>query len=136
MHYNAELSPASREWLWKRIIDDSNKENKLSYLDDLTLFSKPADYHISDTLLEACLESKNERMRAMGQHIYRKLGKSPDEKLLEKWAEDPSFLVRAHAAMLAPECISPDDPSPFVRLIRGLNNQHGGSRPADGPPVQ
>ncbi len=120
LQYNSELSPTSREWLWRQMIDQIYQFSKHGFYRDLTLASKPADYHISDDLLNECLGSKNERLRVMGQHIYQKMGKPLDEEILRKWAADPHFLVRANAALRAPDLIGADEPSAFVRLVQGL----------------
>ena len=123
LQYNAELNTVSQEWLWKRMIDCGNNQDKRYSLDDLNLENKPSDYHISDGLLAGCLNNQNERLRAMGQHIYRKLGKPLDEQILQRWAGDSNFVVRADVALLRPGKIPASDPSAFVRLIRNLAEQ-------------
>lgn len=118
--YNAQPAPETKERLWRQFLDGVNRLGEERPFRDLTLASKPADYHISDDLLNECLSSKNERLRAMGQHIYQKMGKPLDEEILRKWAADPHFLVRANAALRAPDLIGADEPSAFVRLVGGL----------------
>jgi hypothetical protein len=123
LQYNAELDMASKEWLWKRMIDCGNAQDKRYSINDLNLEQKPSDYHISDGLLTDCLNNKNERLRAMGQHIWRKLGKPLDEQTLGRWAEDSNFVIRADVALLNLDIVPANDPSAFVRLIQNLVEQ-------------
>ena len=73
----------------------------------------------------SCMNSENLCLRAMGQHIFRKLGKTPDEELLKRWANDSSPVVRAGAALLLPDVVCAEDSSAFVRLVGGLGRKEG-----------
>jgi hypothetical protein len=132
LEYNAELDTATRERLWKDLLDNCNKSDSKYEHEYQTLKNKPFDYHISDELLVACMNSENVCLRAMGQHICRKLGKTSDAELLKCWVADSSPVVRAGAVLLSAEAAawaeptlreSAEDSSPFVRLVRGLGGQ-------------
>lgn len=120
LQYNAQLDAASKEWLWKQLIDCGNEHEGYGLLDDLNLEQKPFDYHISDELLAGCLNNKNERLRAMGQHIWQKLGKPLDEQTLNRWAEDSDLMVRANVVFLRTDKIPASESSLFIRLIQNL----------------
>jgi hypothetical protein len=102
------------------MLDCGNRQDKINEFGYLELSYKPYDYHISDQLLAECLDNKNDCLRAMGQHIWHKLGKPVDEQTLRRWANDSNFVIRTDAILLKSDAISPDDPSAFVRLIRNL----------------
>jgi hypothetical protein len=124
LQYNSQLDRASQEWLWKQIITYGNNQDKRYDLGDLDLEHKPSDCHISDELLMDCLNNKNERLRAMGQHIWRKLEKPLDEQTLGHWAKDSNFVIRADVALLNLDMVPANDPSAFVRLVQGLAGQN------------
>jgi len=124
LKYNCDLNVISKNWLWQQLIDGGNSQDNRFDYDDLNLREKPYDYHISDQLLQECLNNKNDNLRAMGQHIWRKLGKPLDEQTLGRWAEDSNFVIRANVALLRPDKIPANDPNPFVRLIQRLAEQN------------
>ena len=115
------LNTEAKEWLWEQMLKWGNIQEKRNEFEHYGLREKPFDYHISDELLAACVNNNNERIRAMGQHIWFKTGKSIDEQIFEKWANDSNFVIRANAVLVKPEKISDNDPSTFVRLIKNLN---------------
>ena len=120
LKYNCNLDTASKEWLWRQMFDYGNEQGEYNDFKYFDLSRKPRDYHISDPLLHECLNNKNDNLRAMGQHIWLRMGKPIDEQILKKWANDSNFVIRANAALLKPEKISDNDPSAFVRLIKNL----------------
>ncbi|MEJ5258610.1 MAG: HEAT repeat domain-containing protein [Anaerohalosphaeraceae bacterium] len=121
----AQLSEGSRRRLWQewiKALEDSAREKIFPI--DLTLLEHPAEiYEIPDDLLERCLQADNPRLRAFGFHLWRCSGKALDEPLLRRMAEDPHPFIRAAAAAVSPQSISPDDPSPLVRLTAKLTAQ-------------
>jgi hypothetical protein len=129
LQYNAELDSATKVWLWKQFFKSSESDLLMQSEGYQTLKNKPWDYHISDELLMSCMNSENVCLRAMGQHICRKLGKAVDKEMLSRWAVDSSPVVRAGAVLLSPEVISTDESSPFVRLMRGLAGRKLASMP-------
>jgi hypothetical protein len=124
LKYNCDLDIVSKDWLWRQMLDCSNKQDKIDEFGDFDLSRKPYDYNISDKLLTECLNNKNEHLRAMGQHIWRKLNKPLDEQILQQWSKDSNFVIRANAALLKPDEIGATDPSAFVRLMRNLAKQN------------
>jgi len=125
LQYNVELDAATRDWLWKKLLDNCDKLDSEDERDYQTLNNKPFDYHISDELLMSCMNSENLCLRAMGQHIFRKLGKTPDAELLKRWANDSSPVVRAGGALLSLDVVCAEDSSAFVRLVGGLGRKEG-----------
>lgn len=126
LQYNVELDAATQERLWKELFENCDKLDSEDGHEYQTLNKKPFDYHISDELLMSCMNSENVCLRAMGQHIFRKLGKTPDEELLKRWANDSSPVVRAGAAWAEPTLQEiAKDSSAFVRLVGGLGSEEG-----------
>jgi hypothetical protein len=127
---NANLSSDARSRIWKRLIEEADRE-KYGF-DPPVYRRKPYDYRMSDDLLEECMTSGSEKLRALGQHIYRTMKKPLDEPVVRRWATDDNILIRANAVLLVPTLEVAADPSPLVRLVKTLPRKGSLTAPYSG----